>query len=272
MGRLEGKIGVVTGATLKDAGLNIGGATGIAFADEGASVVVADIDLAGAERLAAHIRERGGRAVARELDVTQEDSVRAVLAAAVEEFGGLDVLHNNVGAASRDDQTVTELDADVWDWTVATNARSTMFGCKHAIPLMIERGGGAIVNTTSGSGAGGDVTRVAYGSAKAAVSMLTQYVATQYGKQGVRCNAVLPGLTLSTAARSHISPEVLDMYLRYTLVPRLGEPEDLAKAVVFLASDDAAFITGQVLAFDGGLTAQRPYAQESRERGMHSNM
>jgi NAD(P)-dependent dehydrogenase (short-subunit alcohol dehydrogenase family) len=272
MGKLDGRVAVVTGATLRDDGLNIGGATGIALAAAGASVVVADIDAAGAERLARHIGELGGRAIARPLDVTLEDSVRDLLQVAVDEFGGLDVLHNNVGAASPDDQVVATLDADVWDATIATNARSTMFGCKHAIPLMVERGGGSIVNTTSGSGANGDMTRVAYGSAKAAVSMLTKYVATQYGKQGVRCNAVLPGLVLSTQARSHVSADVLDMYLRYTLVPRLGEPEDIAHAVAFLASDDASFITGQVIAVDGGLTAQRPYAQESRERGMHSNL
>jgi NAD(P)-dependent dehydrogenase (short-subunit alcohol dehydrogenase family) len=272
MSKLEGKVAVVTGAAMTSEGdVNIGGASAIALAEAGAAVLVGDIDHEGAQRLAQHLRELDRQALARALDVTVESDVEALLQAAVDDLGGLDVLHNNVGIGVPADKDVASLDTAIWDRLMAINARSVMLGCKHAVPHMIRRGGGSIVNTTSGAGHAGDIVRTTYGSTKAAVSTLTKYVAVAHGKQGIRCNAVLPGLILSSHVRSSLSQEWLDMNLRYNLVPRHGEPEDVAHAVVFLASDDASFITGQILAIDGGVNVQRPYTMQSREEGVSSD-
>jgi len=255
--RLDGKVAVVTGAAS-----GIGRASAHALARAGASVVVADIDGDGAARVASEIEAEGGRAVPQRADVACEADVEAMLAAAVAHFGGLDVLHNNAAATSPEllavDTDVASLSLDVWNRVLATNLGGVMLGCKHAIPRMLARGGGSIVNTSSASGLVGDVVRAAYGASKAGVQSLTQYVATQYGKRGIRCNAIAPGVIETPALRANVAPEVVAIYERSHLTPRLGRAEDIASAVVFLASDEAAFVTGQILCVDGGLLAHHP--------------
>ncbi len=253
MGKLDGRVAIVTGG-----GSGIGRATCLALAGEGAAVVVADIDTESAARVAGEIAAAGGRAHAQWVDVAEEPAVAAMLEATVATFGGLDVLHNNaalLGDVAGRDADVVSMDVAVWDRAMAVNLRSVMLGCKHAIPQMIRRGGGSIINTSTGSTLAGDLVRTAYVAAKAGVNVLTKYVATQYGKQNIRCNAVLPGLIRTPASLRSLSDELIALYEEHTLLPRIGLPEDIARAVVFLASDDASFITGQELSVDGGIGA-----------------
>jgi len=136
--------------------------------------------------------------------------------------------------------------------------RGTMLGCKHAIPRMLANGGGSIVNTSSCAGQFGDLNRVAYGVSKAGIDSLTRYVATLYGKQGVRCNAIAPGVVDTPALAANVPIEQVEMFLRSAVTPTLGKPDDIARVVVFLASDASGFITGQVINVDGGMTMHNP--------------
>ena len=203
-----------------------------------------------------------------ELDVSDEDAVRGMLAAAVDTYGGLDILHNNaaaIGAASAgQDRDVASIDVDVWDRTMAVNLRGVMLGCKHALPHMLERGGGSIVNTSSGSAERGDLTLSAYATSKGGVNTLTLYVAAQYGKQGIRCNAIAPGLILTHPKENFGGPAYVAMLEEHHMTPRVGEADDIAHAVVFLTSDEASFITGQILHVDGGILSHAPPVADLR--------
>ena len=266
MTRLAERVAIVTGG-----GSGIGRASALALARAGAAVLVADIAADAAERVAAELRAAGGHVHAQQADVSDEASVAAMVAAAVARFGGLDVLHNNAAATGWEvlggDGEITRLDLAIWERSLAVNLRGPFLGCKHAIPEMLKRGRGSIVNTSSASGLTGDLVRTAYGVSKAGVDGLTRYVATQYGKRGIRCNAIAPGVIETPALRQNVPPEQVALFERHHLTPRLGTPEDIAAAVVFLASDDAAFITGQVLSVDGGLLAHHPTVAEVRALG-----
>jgi len=255
--RLEGKVAIVTGAAS-----GIGAETARRLAQEGATVVVADINLPGAEQQVARITETGATAAAVRVDLGDEQSINDMVAFAVNRFGGLDILDNNAAdtrlSATRD-VGVEHTDTQVWDTLMRTNLRGTMLACKAAIPRMRARGGGSIVNMSSGSGLTGALAPTAYGVSKAGIITLTQYVATQHGKEAIRCNAIAPGLIVTDAASSYASGPFGEMMLRHHLTPRLGTPGDIASTVVFLASDEASFITGQVICVDGGLLAHAPY-------------
>ena len=153
---------------------------------------------------------------------------------------------------------------DVWDRTLAVNLRSQMLGCKHAIPAMVAGGGGSIVNMSSGAANIGDGTRVAYGVSKAGVQALTRYVATAHGKQGIRANAIVPGLVVTPAVTSQLSDVALRSIADANLTPYLGQPEDVAAVVVFLASDDARYVTGQMIAVDGGSSTRGAFRPITR--------
>lgn len=263
MGRLDGKVGVVTGSAS-----GIGRATAHALAREGASVVVADIDAAGAGQVAAEITSAGGNAIDHRVDVSSESEIRQMVDAAVEAYGGLDILHNNAAAIGRsgagNDTDVAALEIDVWERTMAVNLRGVMLGCKHAIPRLLERGGGSIINTSSGSAEQGDLTHPAYAVSKGGVNTLTFYVAAQYGKRGIRCNAIAPGLILTHPVENFGGRDYVAMLEEHHLTPRVGQPEDIANAVVFLASEESSFITGQIVRVDGGILSHAPPVADIR--------
>lgn len=258
---LNERVAIVTGA-----GSGIGRATAQRLARDGAAVVVADINPKGAQETAESITAAHGRALAHQTDVADEASVKAMVAAAVREFGRLDLLHNNAANVFvvPDDTDVVSMDIGVWEATMATNVRGTLLGCKHAIPHMIAAGGGAIVNTSSNSGMMGDLLRVAYGVSKAGVNSLTRYVATMYGKQGIRCNAISPGVVATPSLVANVSPAELAMFEAHHLTPYIGGPDDIAAVVAFLMSDEARFITGQIINVDGGMLAHTPLYQQMR--------
>ncbi len=253
-GRVAGKVAIVTGG----AG-GIGAATARALAKEGAGVGVVDVDGSGAERVAAEIAASGGDAIAVAVDLSEESGAVAAVRSVVDRFGRLDVLHNNAAltdsAFLARDTPVTELDLEVWERTLAVNLTSQMLTCKHAIPEMVRSGGGSIINMSSGASMKGDRTRTAYGVSKAGVNTLTMYVAASHGHQNIRANAIVPGLIITDAVRAHLSDEILSGLGRAILTTRLGEPDDIANVVVFLASDESRYITGQLLSVDGGMSA-----------------
>ncbi|HEY6472626.1 MAG TPA: SDR family oxidoreductase [Acidimicrobiales bacterium] len=253
-GRLAGKVAIVTGG-----GGGIGGATARALAREGAAVLVVDIDEAAALSVAEGIGITGGTAVAWRADLSDEGEVVATIGEAIKRYDGLDVLHNNAALTDSDflsaDTAVTELSVEVWERTLAVNLRSHMLMCKHAVPIMVERGGGSIINMSSGASLKGDRTRTAYGVSKAGVNALTMYVATSHGKKGIRVNTILPGLVLTDAVRAHLNETTLASLGKAVLTRSVGEPEDIADVVVFLASDESRYITGQMIAVDGGMSA-----------------
>lgn len=248
---LEGKVALVTAA-----GAGIGRASATALAKAGAKVMVTDLDPETAARTAAEIRAAGGAAQSRRLDIGEEAEIVEGIAATVELFGGLDIQHNNASdtrmVTMLADRDVGSMDTDLWDHIMRVDLRGTMLCCKHAIPEMIRRGEGAIVNTASLGGMMGMDALSGYSSAKAGVIQLTRSVATQYGKHGIRCNAIAPGLVVTDAARGLFSEEQLQAAMEQTLTPQLGVPEDIAAAVVFLTSAQSRYLTGHVLPVDGG--------------------
>ena len=259
MGLLEGKVGIVTGG-----GSGIGRATAVRMAGEGASVVVADINPAGATETVGSIVSAGGAAVAHETDIANESSVKSMVKAAIDTFGGLDLLHNNAANVFvvPNDLDVISTDLETWDATFATNVRGTFLCCKHTLPHMLAAGDGAIVNMSSDAGQMGDLLRVAYGVSKAGVESLTRYVATMYGKQGIRCNAIAPGVVATPALVANVSEIELAMFADHHLTPYIADPADIAAVVVFLMSGESRFITGQVINVDGGMLAHTPLFQQ----------
>jgi NAD(P)-dependent dehydrogenase (short-subunit alcohol dehydrogenase family) len=237
----------------------IGAASARGLAAEGASVMVVDIDAEGAVRTAATIEEAGGSAGWVRTDLADEGQVAGAVAATLERFGRLDILHNNAALTDSDflsrDTRVTELTTEVWEKTMAVNLRSQMLTSKHAIPAMVATGGGSIINMSSGASLKGDRTRTAYGVSKAGVNALTMYTAAGHGKDGIRVNTIVPGLIITDAVRAHLPAGILDKLGRATLTPYLGQPEDIAALVVFLASDESRYITGQMITIDGGMSA-----------------
>lgn len=265
--RVAGKVALITGSAS-----GIGKATAELFAAEGASVVIADIDEPGAEAVAEGIRASGGRAIAQAANIASEDDVEAMVAAAVREFGRLDVLHNNAALTAphehAQDADLLTMSVEYWDRSFSVNLRGAMLASKHALPVMIEGGGGAIVNTSTNQSLAGDLSQFAYSAAKAGINALTRSIATAYGRQGIRCNTVAPGFIATDATRKSVSPEMESAIVAHNLVPRAGRAEDLARAVLYLASDEASFVTGQLISVDGGQLAHLPHYEFLNRSGM----
>lgn len=264
-GRLAGKVAIVTGAAS-----GIGASTAETFAREGALVIVADINETGAQAQAERIRAAGGEAQAAHVDLGDTDSIRALIDVAVASHGGLDVLHNNAAAtvlAGTRDGAVEQVDIEVWDALMRVNLRGTMLATKFAIPAMRKRGKGSIINTSSASSLAGTSSITSYAVSKSGINTLTQYVAAQHGKEGIRCNAIVPGLIVTANnERTYASPDGPgEMMLRHHMTPRLGRPEDIANTALFLASDESEFITGQLICVDGGVSAVQPFNADMKE-------
>ena len=254
MSRLAGKVAIVTGG-----GGGIGAATARELAREGAAVAVADIDEAKAVGVADEIRRSGSPAIALGGDLAQEESVRSAVESTVAEFGRVDILHNNAALTASSflsrDTTVSEMSLDVWQRSLEVNLGSQLLMCKYTVPEMRKTGGGSIINMSSGAALSGDRTRLAYGVSKSGVHTLTMYVATSEGKRGVRANTIVPGLIITDAVRAHLTEDIISGLGRATLTPYLGQPKDVADLVVFLASEQSRYITGQMITIDGGMSA-----------------
>jgi NAD(P)-dependent dehydrogenase (short-subunit alcohol dehydrogenase family) len=255
MGKFDGKVVVVTGG-----GGGIGSVTSRLFVEAGAQVVVADLNLERAEAVAS---ELGDAASAVEFDQEIPESVEGLIEGTIERFGRLDVLHNNAALTNAEifgrDKTVVDTDIDVWDASYRINLRGYVLSAKYVIPHMVKQGGGVIINMATDAGLLSDTKHVAYGTTKAAVVMLTQSIATQFGKKGVRSVTVSPGAIMTQALRDNQGQAAIDMLLRHHLTPYIGEPVDIANLVFFLASDDAKYITGINISCDGGLISHLPH-------------
>lgn len=251
--RFKDQVAIVTGGAS-----GIGEATCRRLVAEGATVVIADISAERAKTLAA---ELGSAACAHSFDAADVSAIEDLVLGTIQRFGRLDVLHNNAALTSpalhAKDTNAIDIGFDTWDLIMGVNLRGYLAGCKYALPTMIAQGSGAIVNTASTGAFSGDITRMAYTVSKAAIIGLTRQIATHHGKQGIRCNAVAPGLVLSAGARATV-PNVIEVMQRHLLTPDIGEPADLAALVCFLASGEARYINGQTYIADGGMLAHNP--------------
>jgi NAD(P)-dependent dehydrogenase (short-subunit alcohol dehydrogenase family) len=239
-----------------------GGATGIGAAtaqrltEEGARVVVGDLNADQAERTAAELSAAGATALPFAFDIADEESCRSLIAFAVAELGGLDGLFNVAADTSSNtlgrDTDIVSVPVDVWQRTLDVNLTGAFFMARHAIPALLERGGGAIVNTLTGLVFYGDPGRPSYGASKGGLIPLTRHIAARWGKEGIRCNAVAPGFVLTEQSERNVSQVERDMIFSVNKSPRHGKVEDIAASVAFLLSDDAEWINGQMHLVNGG--------------------
>lgn len=250
---LEGKVIVVTGG-----GGGLGSATAERLCREGAHVVVADIDLAAAAAAADRVRAEGGVARAFQVDTTSEAAMAELMGFAVTEFGSLFGLHNNAADLSAEnfgrDTDALDVPLEVWQRTLDVTLTGYLYGVRHALPHMLRGGGGSIVNTSSDAAFTAEVWGVAYGVAKAGLLALSRHVANRWGKDGIRCNVISPGMipTPNSRKAAAMAGIDLDAGLADCLLPRLGEPRDIAGVVTMLMSEDGAFVNGQTLSVNGG--------------------
>ncbi|HEY6566845.1 MAG TPA: glucose 1-dehydrogenase [Actinomycetota bacterium] len=247
--RLDGKVALITGG-----GSGMGKVASELFAAEGAKVVLTDVNDEAGEATAAAIGDGASYVHA---DVSKETDAQAMVAAAVDRFGRLDVLYNNAGVMLPADGSVHSTDESIWDTTLAVNVKGVAFGCKYGIPAMLEHGGGSIINVASFvAWLGAATSQTAYTASKGAVLAMTREIAVEYARKGVRCNALCPGPIETPLLLALLSDEAKKQR-RFVHIPmgRLGHAEELAKAALFLASDDSSYMTGSSLIVDGGITA-----------------
>jgi NAD(P)-dependent dehydrogenase (short-subunit alcohol dehydrogenase family) len=252
MGRLDGKVALITGGAS-----GMGMVASELFASEGAKVVLTDVADDAGEQVAEKIRADGGDATYVHSDVSSEADAKAMVDAAVGSYGGLTILYNNAGVMLADDGSVDSTDESIWDTTLAINVKGVAHGCKYGIPAMIESGGGSVINVASFvAWMGAATSQTAYTASKGAVLAMTREVAVEYARKGIRCNALCPG-PIDTPLLTELLSDPARRQRRFVHIPmgRLGQAEELAKAALFLASDDSSYMTGASLIVDGGITA-----------------
>jgi NAD(P)-dependent dehydrogenase (short-subunit alcohol dehydrogenase family) len=250
--RLTDKVALITGA-----GSGIGRVAAQLFAAEGAAVVVADVVADAAHHTVESITAAGGRATAVAVDVADEAQVAAMVGATVDTFGGLHVLFNNAGIFPGDDGGVLDTPPETWDRVMQVNLKGVWLGCRAAVPAMTRSGGGSIVNVASFVALMGAATaQVAYTASKGGVLAFTRELAVEYARRGIRANAICPG-PIDTPLLAELMSDPARRQRRLVHIPmgRLGRPEEIARAALFLASDESSFVTGSALVVDGGITA-----------------
>ena len=251
MNRLKDKVAIVTGST---SGIGIGIAR--LFAAEGAKVVICGRRAEKGQAVVDEITKEGGEAWYHFMDMTSLESVDALFADTAEKYGKIDVLVNNAANVGLKDGRVDELTVEMWDAIFQSDMRGTFYATKTVLPYMQKNeNGGSIINIGSMASCGGDLGSTAYACAKAGVDMLTKSTALQYGKQNIRCNCVRPGLIVTPQNEAHVPQALKDIFLSNIMVNRYGCPEDIGNMCIYLASDESAYFTGQVVTVDGGLNA-----------------
>jgi NAD(P)-dependent dehydrogenase (short-subunit alcohol dehydrogenase family) len=250
MGRLDGKVCVITGA-----GGGMGREAAIVFSNEGAKVCVADLDVALAEKT---VSLCVGEAFAFGVDVADEEGVRAMYAATAERFGGIDVLYNNAGISPGDDASVLDTSVEAWQRVQDVNTKGVFLCCKHGIPYLLERGGGSVINVASFVAILGAATsQISYTASKGAVLAMSKELGVQFARQGVRVNALCPGPVETPLLLAIFGDDPAAFARRQVHWPtgRLGKPREIVDAALFLASDESSFVNGAAFVVDGGLTA-----------------
>jgi NAD(P)-dependent dehydrogenase (short-subunit alcohol dehydrogenase family) len=260
MGRLDGKVAIITGAAS-----GIGRATAIRFAGEGAAIVIADLNAEGGEATVRDCKENGARAVFQKTDVSAEDQIKAMVARAVKEFGRLDITYNNAGIGGAVGP-LEEITVEDWDRSQNVLLRGVFLGIKHSVPEMRKVGGGSIISTASVAGIRGFNGLHAYCAAKAGVVNLTRSAALEFAKDKIRVNCICPG-GINTPILHRNQPgmkEAMEQWMAHGQpIQRAGHPEDIANMVLFLASDDSEWVTGQPMVVDGGLTIGSQFLDQS---------
>jgi NAD(P)-dependent dehydrogenase (short-subunit alcohol dehydrogenase family) len=262
--RLQDKVCIITGA-----GSGIGRASAEMFAREGGIVVVTDISAKAAEEVAHGIVTAGGQAIALAVDVGEEDQLRRMVETTIGKYGRIDALYNNAlmtnpGPDMRD-RDLLNYDPKVLYATMRVNVVGGVLASKLVVPHMLERGGGSLIFTSSGSSLGGDVTAYSYGASKAALNWFVQAFAATFGKQGIRSNAILPGPTQTPSMLAWSTPEMDAGFMDVLNSPRLGLPDDIASMALFLASDESRFVNGALYRVDGGMSCTVPFISVTRK-------
>jgi len=253
---LSGKSAIVTGGAS-----GIGEQTVRKLADLGARVAIADVDEDKGASLAAELSSADKGILFVRTDILKEADIAALSEHVADQFGRIDIVVNSAGIPRTiaPDFEVVEMDVNHWNTTIAGHLTSTMLMAKYSLPIMISGGGGSIVNVSSLASLEATMDLAAYGAAKAGVNQLTKEIAATYGRDNIRCNAVIPGAVLTERGRKTMGKEMFELFATETPLPRLAEPEDLANAIVFFASEMSAMITGQALTVDGGMMTKLPY-------------